>query len=78
MKPTEKQVMVADRLASYIKHVIGETNDINSPSHWTLIEEEAYLLASDVSNGDEDHEAILERYINDALTEVLIAIKRIE
>jgi len=39
MKPNFSQTKVVDALVSTISHW-KYTNDINSPSHWTLIDEE--------------------------------------
>ena len=47
MKPTQKQIALIDDLINYLEFDLKGTNDINSPSHNTIMDELIYKLEDD-------------------------------
>ena len=74
MKANEKQKLLIDNIVS-LTNYWKDTNDISSPSHTTLIEEECNASADDL-NIDYDDERILK--LNDALLDLLNVIRKFD
>lgn len=72
MKANEKQKLLIDNIVSLTSYW-KDTNDISSPSHATLIEEECNSCADEL-NLDYDDERILK--LNNALLDLLNAIRK--
>jgi hypothetical protein len=47
MKPNEKQIALIDDLINYLEFDLKGSNDINSPSHNTIMDELIYKLEDD-------------------------------
>lgn len=72
MKPTEKQKLVINNLISLIGYW-KNTNDIMSPSHHTLIEEELMSTADDLGMEYDDEKI---KKLEDVALDLLFAIRK--
>lgn len=70
MKATSRQKVLGTSIAAEIAAHMN-TNDINSPSHWTLIEEYVNNNLENFSLADADKEKLI-----DAISEILTIIRK--
>jgi hypothetical protein len=68
MKPTERQIKAIESVESLCA-IWKSSNDISSPSHYTLIDEEMQALEWDL-NLQEDSTNELNNYLNAVLLEI--------
>jgi hypothetical protein len=71
MKPTEKQKTLIDEIIRYLEYDLKGTNDINSPSHFSIQDDFLFYLEDKYFINEYTHVAL-----NEALGYILTAIRK--
>lgn len=80
MKPNEKQIKLANLIAAEIGY-FATTNDINSPSHWNLIDESIELINNEYNGYDDKYDSISKedlKLLNVSIGNILTVIRKLK